>query len=95
MLDNQTQKLLILSEEEHKNSKEAIVKNCLCYTCKNYNRAYLYHMLEVKEMNANILIAIHNMEQFDKLFRMIRDNFSTLPHFIENYISLNLIEKSK
>jgi len=25
-------------------------------------------MLEVKEMNANILIAIHNVEQFDHFF---------------------------
>ena len=51
-----------MSEEEHKNSKEPIVTGCPCYTCKNYNRAYIYHMLEVKEMNANILIAIHNVE---------------------------------
>ena len=85
--------MLTLSDEEHKNSKEPIVQGCKCYTCKNYNRAYLYHMLEVKEMNANILIAIHNVEQFDHFFQMIRDNFSELPLFIEDYICLNLCEK--
>jgi hypothetical protein len=26
---------------------------------------------------------------------MIRDNFSTLPHFIEDYIAQNLIEKAQ
>jgi hypothetical protein len=35
------------------------------------------------------------MEQFEQLFRMIRDNFTTLPHFIENYIALNLIDKAQ
>jgi len=46
-------------------------------------------MLEVKEMNANILLAIHNVEQYDMLFRWIRDNMKVLPAFVEEYIVKN------
>ena len=50
-------------------------------------------MLEVKEMNANILIAIHNVKQFDRLFEMARANIANLPHFVEAYISTNCNQK--
>lgn len=50
-------------------------------------------MLEVKEMNANILIAIHNVAQYDKLFAMIRDNISRVEPFIEKYITLNCVDR--
>lgn len=78
-----------LSKEEHKTSKESIVKGCPCYTCKNYTRAYLYHMLEVKEMNANILIAMHNVKQYDLFFSMMRDNINRFPEFVEAYLAEN------
>ena len=52
------QRTVDLSKEESKHSKESIEEGCGCYTCLNYTRAYLYHMIEVKEMNANILIGM-------------------------------------
>lgn len=58
MLDNKYIKTIDLSNEEFQRSKDPILKNCKCYTCKKYNRSYLYHLLDVKEMNANILIGM-------------------------------------
>ena len=52
------QRTVDLSKEESKHSKESIEEGCGCYTCLNYTKAYLYHMIEVKEMNANILIGM-------------------------------------
>jgi len=37
-----------------------LMSSCDCYCCKNYSQAYLSHLMEVKELNALILIAIHN-----------------------------------
>lgn len=74
-LIGKTQKTIDLSsKEENKECHEPIVTSCLCYTCLNYNRAYLYHLIEVKEMNANILIGIHNVWQYDEFFKSLRDN---------------------
>lgn len=69
---------------------------CDCYTCKHYTRAYIYHMLEVKEMNANILLAIHNMRQYDFLFEMIRENLGkNFIGFVDAYIEANCVKKSQ
>jgi queuine tRNA-ribosyltransferase len=34
---------------------------CACYTCQNFSRAYLRHLVVAKEMLAATLIAIHNL----------------------------------
>ncbi len=36
-------------------------KECACYTCKNYSRAYLSHLFRAKEMLAATLTSIHNL----------------------------------
>ena len=54
-----------------KNIKSAIYKadfsplmeDCDCYTCQNYTRAYLHHLLRAKEILGYTLMSIHN-EQF-------------------------------
>jgi queuine tRNA-ribosyltransferase len=33
---------------------------CGCYTCKNYTKAYIYHLFKVREINAAILMSMHN-----------------------------------
>lgn len=37
-----------------------IYEGCTCYTCKNYTKAYIHHLIKAKEINASILISIHN-----------------------------------
>ncbi len=38
-----------------------IEKECTCYTCKNYTKAYLAHLFRAKEMFAGTLASIHNL----------------------------------
>lgn len=33
---------------------------CSCYTCQNYTRAYIHHLFRAKEINAAILVSLHN-----------------------------------
>jgi queuine tRNA-ribosyltransferase len=87
------QKTLDLTTEECKTSKLPMTEGCTCYTCKNYTRAYIYHMLEVKEMNATILLAIHNVHQYDLLFTMVRDNINKVRAFVDAYLSTNCVDK--
>lgn len=35
--------------------------SCACYTCKNYTRAYVAHLLRAKEILAATLVSIHNL----------------------------------
>ena len=49
-----------ISNAPHKKEFFPIEKDCSCYTCKNYTRAYLCHLFRAKEMVAATLATIHN-----------------------------------
>lgn len=48
-------------------------EGCQCYTCQNYSRAYLNHLLRAKEILASTLLTIHNEYYTVKLVSDIRD----------------------
>ena len=45
---------------------------CSCYTCKNYSRAYLYHLDKCDEMLGPRLNTIHNLHYYLSLMARIR-----------------------
>lgn len=49
-----------------------IDEQCGCYTCQNYTRAYLRHLIVAKEMLAATLISIHNLFTLLELVRRAR-----------------------
>ena len=38
-----------------------LTSDCGCFTCRNYSRAYLHHLVMEKEMLAGILLSLHNI----------------------------------
>lgn len=53
---------------------EPIEKDCSCYTCKNYSRAYICHLFHGKEMLAGTLASIHNVHFLVNLVKNIRQS---------------------
>jgi len=49
-------------------------ESCSCYTCKNYTRAYIHHLLRSKEMLGQTLGSIHNLHFIVKLVDDIRSS---------------------
>lgn len=47
--------------------------NCTCSTCQNYTRAYLRHLVTMKEMLASTLISVHNLHFLIELMRQARE----------------------
>lgn len=47
-------------------------KNCPCYTCRNFTRAYLHHLFRTKELLAYRLASYHNLFFFGGLMEKIR-----------------------
>lgn len=47
---------------------------CECYTCKNYTRTYIHHLLRSKEMLGQTLGSIHNLHFIVKLVDDIRNS---------------------
>jgi len=52
--------------------KNPIEKDCNCYTCKNFSRAYLNHLFKAKEILAHRLATIHNLYFVLNLVKRIR-----------------------
>ena len=47
-------------------------KNCTCYTCKNYSRAYLNHLIRSNEILGAILMTWHNITYYQNLMKKLR-----------------------
>lgn len=50
-----------LKNNQYRKDFSAIEKECGCYTCKNYTRAYLAHLFRSDEMLGATLLSIHNL----------------------------------
>ena len=45
---------------------------CDCYTCKNYTRAYIRHLIKANEILGVRLLSIHNLRFLTKLMERVR-----------------------
>jgi queuine tRNA-ribosyltransferase len=61
-----------IRNSKHQKDTNPIDKNCGCYTCQNYSRAYLRHLDKCKEMLGAHLNTIHNLYYYQELMRTIR-----------------------
>ncbi len=50
-----------------------IEEGCQCMTCRNYNRAYIRHLLKAKEMLGLRLLVLHNLYFYNKMMEEIRE----------------------
>jgi queuine tRNA-ribosyltransferase len=50
-----------LKNLEHARDQGPIEEGCQCLTCAKYSRAYLRHMVRMKELSAHRLLTIHNL----------------------------------
>ncbi|MCX6824539.1 MAG: tRNA guanosine(34) transglycosylase Tgt [candidate division SR1 bacterium] len=44
-----------------------LTNDCGCYTCKNFTKAYLHHLIKEKEMLGGILLSLHNIMYLHKI----------------------------
>jgi queuine tRNA-ribosyltransferase len=73
---------LNITNAQYKNDFRPADSECLCYTCRNFSRAYLRHLFTAKEILALQLATIHNLHYYQWLMRearsaIARQEFST------------------
>ena len=82
-----------LKNAKFKEDFTPIEKDCDCYACKNYTKAYIRHLITVGETFGGRLLSIHNIRFLTKLTENIResikqDSFDTYKEeFIKKYRS--------
>lgn len=65
-----------------------IDQNCTCYTCHQFSRAYIRHLIVAKELLAGTLLSIHNIHTLLTLVRWMREAIleNRFKKFAEEYL---------
>lgn len=58
---------------KYKEDLGPVEEGCDCYTCRNYSRAYIRHLITTDEMLGGRLLSIHNIRYLVKLVEEIRE----------------------
>jgi len=77
---------LLNSSQAHNPSP--IDETCECYTCRNFSRAYLRHLIASGEILASTLVSIHNINMLVELMRRMRLAIfeSRFPQFAQEFL---------
>ena len=63
---------LFFDEVVYKEDFNLIDKQCECFTCKNYTRAYLHYLIKINELSWKRLLTIHNVHFINNLTKEAR-----------------------
>lgn len=63
---------LHIYKKEYASDLSPISEFCNCHSCKNYSRAYLYHLFKIKDPSAWRLATIHNLRFYSKLTEVLK-----------------------
>ncbi|MDX1923930.1 MAG: tRNA guanosine(34) transglycosylase Tgt [Rickettsiaceae bacterium] len=61
-----------IRNQKYARDESSIEPGCSCYSCKNYSKAYINHLVKVGEMLGSILMTYHNLHYFQDLMTRIR-----------------------
>ena len=77
-----------IKNAKYKEDFHPIDENCDCYTCKNYTKAYIRHLITSKESLGGRLLSIHNIRFLIKLMEDAREAIknNNYKEFKENFI---------
>lgn len=62
-----------ITNSKYKNDFSPIDENCDCYACKNYSKAYIRHLIDIKESLGMKLSTVHNLHFYLKLMKILKD----------------------
>ncbi|MDV3347694.1 tRNA guanosine(34) transglycosylase Tgt [Leptothoe sp. ISB3NOV94-8A] len=61
-----------LKNQKFRRDLTPLDSTCTCYTCKNFTRAYLCHLIHAHELLAYTLLSIHNITELIRFTQAIR-----------------------
>ena len=69
--------------------------SCDCYTCGNFSRAYLAHLLNAGETLGMTLVSLHNVRYYTRLMEEMRQSIldGTFPAFLEERRKMPMAER--
>lgn len=64
---------IALRSSQYASQDVALDEECDCYTCKNFSRGYLHHLLRSNEITYYRLASIHNLKYYLNLVTKARE----------------------
>lgn len=64
---------LVVRNAEYANDFTKLDPECDCYTCRNYTRGYIRHLIKCNEVLGARLLSIHNLRFLTKLMENVRE----------------------
>jgi queuine tRNA-ribosyltransferase len=61
-----------LKNAQYREDFQPLDSSCPCYTCQNFSRAYLHHLVRSREMLGYILLSLHNITELIRFTQQIR-----------------------
>ena len=79
---------LTVRNGKYKEDFHPLQDDCDCYACRNFSRAYIRHLINVKEILGIRLTTIHNLTFYNTLIKEIREaiNSGTFSEYKNNFI---------
>jgi queuine tRNA-ribosyltransferase len=71
-LEGEFYRNLYMQDEKHMTSGEPVSEVCDCLLCRNYSRAYLYHLFKIGDSLALRLATLHNLRFYAQLMERVR-----------------------
>ncbi len=75
---------LVIKNAQYEHDFHPIDEHCNCYTCRNYSRAYIRHLVRVNEIFGLRLLTIHNLHFLIDFMRQMRQSIME-DRFLEFY----------
>lgn len=63
-----------IKNQQYKNDLSPVDKNCDCYTCRNYTKAYVRHLFMMGDYLGQRLATIHNIRFYMRMMKEIRSS---------------------
>ena len=68
---------LKIRNARHRDDTAPLDEQCRCYTCRNFTRAYLYHLQKTSEILGARLNTLHNLHYYQELMQTLRSAIET------------------
>ncbi len=65
--------VLKIKNSEYSLDEKPIDSKCDCYTCRNFSRAYVHHMLRIGEATGMTLATIHNLRYYQRIIEELNN----------------------
>ena len=65
--------LINLKKSEYRNDLKPVDEECSCYTCENFTKSYIHHLLREKEILGMHLLSLHNVCFLVKFMERVRE----------------------